>query len=115
MKKKKFSRWLGNEEYHKINLKDDSLWIVKKGLDKERYIHIHPAKYSPFSIRIRAITLKTVVTLQVHSVYIHDEMKKNLEAVNHVRKNILKLSPIKSLHPDKGIFKMWKIFEIKER
>ena len=111
LKRSEFSHWLGNKEYRKIRLSDNSVWIIKTGLETERYIHIHPAKLSHLSIRVRAITLKTVLALQIRSFFIQTDMNKNINTVNSVRKNNLNLSTIKNLHPEKGILKIWKMFE----
>ena len=102
--------WLKPLKHKKIQLSDKSLWLIKEGIDPERFIHIHPAKYSPFSIRVRSTTLKTVIMLQIHSKPIGKEMKENLHFINQVRTNFLKLSPIKSLQPEKGISHLWEIF-----
>lgn len=107
-----FKLWLGDAEYRKIELSDHSRWIIKKGLNPKRYIHIHPAKTSDHTLRIRAVTLKTVAALQVQSITIQESMNKNLEQVNNIRKNYLHLSPIKSLSYNKGIFKIWRLFEV---
>lgn len=106
-----FRNWLGGNEYRKIPLSDSSIWIVKQGVHPKRYIHIHPAKYTEHALRIRAVTLKTVLALQILSVPVQKSMNKNLKAVNNVRKNYLHLSPVKSLSYDKGIFKIWRFFE----
>ncbi|HKI87759.1 MAG TPA: hypothetical protein VKA38_01945 [Draconibacterium sp.] len=105
-----FFAWSGLLEYRKIELSDHSFWVVKKGLDPIRFVHIHPAKQSPHTLRVRATTLKTVLALQIHSVPIQKEMKKNLEQVNKIRVKYLQLSPIKSLQTDRGILRFWNIF-----
>jgi hypothetical protein len=105
-----FLDWLYPREYRKIELADSSVWVVKKGIDPERFIHIHPAKYSPLTIRVRAATLKTVVALTTHSVSIQKEITENLDAVNTTRRLFLQLSPVKSLNPEKGIIQLWKRF-----
>lgn len=110
--KDRFFNWLGDLEYRKIELSDHSFWVVKKGVDSLRFVHIHPAKLSPHTLRVRATTLKTVLALQIQRIPIQKEMKKNLEMVNKIRVKYLQLSPIKSLQPDRGILRFWKIFEI---
>lgn len=103
--------WLKPAKHKKIQFSDKSLWLIKEGIDPERFIHIHPAKYSPHSIRVRATTLKTVIALQVRSFSIEPELKEKLQFVNQVRTKFLKLSPIKSLQPEKGILHLWKLFD----
>lgn len=108
--KDNFFAWLGSLEYRKIELSDHSLWVVKKGIDPLRFVHIHPAKQSPHTLRVRATTLKTVLALQIHAVSIQKEMKRNLEVVNEIRMKYLQLSPVKSLQQNKGILGFWIFF-----
>jgi len=103
----KLNSWLFPFEFRKITLSDSSEWVVKAGLDSQRFLHIHPAKQSPFTVRARAATLKTVVALQILSVPVENNSNENLQNVNKVRKEILHLSPIKTLHPQKGIYRFW--------
>ena len=109
--KENFRLWIGANEYRKIELSDHSFWVIKKGTDSLRFVHIHPGKQSPHTLRIRATTLKTVIALQIHSISIYTDMEKKLEAVNNIRIKYLKLSPVKSLRVDQGILKIWKMFE----
>jgi len=107
----KFIIWLNAANYKKIMLSDQSEWLIKEGVNPERYIHVHPAKYSAHTIRVRATTLKTVIALQTHYVKIHGDPKTNLNAVNNIRIKMLGLSPIKSLKPGTGILRLWELFE----
>lgn len=108
----KFAAWLNAPAWKKITLSDQSKWLLKHGNVTERYIHIHPAKYSNHTIRVRANTLKTVIALRVNSVSIHKNPNINLQTVNRIRKELLELSPIKSLEePDSAILRLWKLFE----
>jgi len=61
------------------------------GNEPELYVHIHPARYSPYTIRIKSATLKTAVMLKIRDVkYL------NTDSINAVRKSI-GFSPIKSM------------------
>jgi hypothetical protein len=105
-----FSEWLYPAEYRKITLDDLSEWVIKLGNDADKYIHIHPAKYSPNTIRVRAATLKTVVALMIENGAILAQTNENLAVVNHIRDKYLLLSPVKSLQHGKGILKLWEMF-----
>ncbi|WP_163325789.1 hypothetical protein [Draconibacterium mangrovi] len=106
-----FNNWLRNAEWKKITLPDESKWLIKQGNQPDRYIHIHPAKFSKHTIRVRATTLKTVLTLCVHKIPISDDTEQNLQSVNDQRISYLQLSPIKSLEEeDSGIIKLWQLF-----
>lgn len=106
-----FINWINPMEYRKIRFSDSSVWLIKAGLDPKRFIHIHPAKQSPFTIRVRAITLKTIIALQIQNCSILKNNTENLNTVNQIRKEFLCLSPIKSLHSENGILKLWALFE----
>jgi hypothetical protein len=105
-----FLNWLHPNEYRKIKLNDSSEWVVKRSIDSERYIHIHPAKFSPHTIRVRAATLKTVIALMIKAGNYSGQMDENLLKVNQIRTKYLQLSPVKSLQRDKGILQLWELF-----
>ncbi|QIA08624.1 hypothetical protein [Draconibacterium halophilum] len=106
-----FSKWFNNSGWKKITLPDESEWLVKKGNNANRYIHIHPAKFSKHTIRVRATTLKTVLTLCVHKIDIKNNAKLDLQAVNQQRVTFLKLSPIKSFDEEESaILQLWQLF-----
>lgn len=105
-----FKKWLAPKEFRKIELSDNSLWVIKEGVDHERFIHIHPAKNSPFSIRVKATTLKTVLALLINDEKPTGDLQSNLKKVNQIRTGYLKLSPIKSLERGKGILRVWNCF-----
>jgi len=107
-----FSEWLGQSKWKKIKLSDSSDWLIKMGEQENRYIHLHPAKFSLNTIRVRATTLKTVLALVATNTFPNESANENLKAVNKLRAEILDLSPIKALHStDSGILRLWKIFE----
>jgi len=106
-----FLRWLDPPHWKKIELSDGSKWLIKQGNDTQRYVHIHPAKRSPHTTRVRAVTLKTVLALEIKHVKLHAVSLENLESVNQIRKEYLNLSPIKSLRKNEsGILRLWKLF-----
>jgi hypothetical protein len=102
--REKFFRWLnGHREYQVVELSDNSVWILRKG-ENEKYIHVHPGRHSPHSIRITANILKTVITCGfcLKDGTIPDI---SLESVNHVRSNILDLSRIRISKRSQGLTK----------
>jgi hypothetical protein len=105
-----FANWLYPQEYRKIELSDSSVWVIKEGKATEQFIHIHPAKQSVHTIRVRAVTLKTVLTLMITTDAISQQMNENLQMVNKIRTARLHLSPIKSLQHNKGILQLWELF-----
>lgn len=112
VEEEQFKNWLHPAAYRKIELADQSLWIIKKGDDANRYIHIHPAKNSVNSIRVRATTLKTVLALMVKDEKLLKDINGNLAAVNKIRTDYLELSPVKTLERGKGIARLWDMFKM---
>jgi len=106
----KLAEWLAPLQYKKIWLSDGSLWVIKTGSDKRHFIHVHPAKNSPKSIRVRATTLKTVIALKVQLLKPENRVLYNLKTVNLIRTGIMGLSPVKSLDKGKGIDRLWNLF-----
>jgi hypothetical protein len=105
----RLAEWIAPLEYRKTELSDTSLWVIKQGTDAGRFLHIHPAKYSPLSLRVRANTLKTVLMLNILSAD-RQASRLHLDLVNQVRKEYLGLSPIKMLVKGKGIAGLWAVF-----
>jgi len=100
--------WIAStHHYRKITLSDHSEWIIRMGNDHQRYIHIHPAKTGPCSVRFKGSTLKTAYRLKTEDAV--SSCKLTLGTVNRVRADI-GLSPVKKLEPGKGILKCWSFF-----
>ncbi len=58
-----FSAWTGKKfsEFKLLTLSDKSIWTLKYYNDKNRYVHLFPARLSPHSFRIKANTLKSAI------------------------------------------------------
>jgi hypothetical protein len=102
-------KWLSPQDYRKTELSDLSIWIIKQGTDASRYLHIHPAKNSPNTFRVRATTLKTVAAYLVLSKNLPGT-NLSLKTINMIRTEKLGLSPVKDLEKGKGISRVWEYF-----
>jgi hypothetical protein len=103
-----FSRWLKSKDgYRQIKLEDQSKWIVRKSNEAERYIHLHPARTGPFTVRFKGSTLKTVYLLKNRFKGFQETF--SLEEVNLIRMQA-GLSPVKRLDRNKGILKCYEKF-----
>lgn len=103
-----FISWVtSGNGYRLARLKDQSAWIVRKSDETERYIHIHPARTSPFTIRFKGSTLKTVYQLKISYAGLQENL--SLEKVNQVRL-VIGLSSIKKLERSKGILNCYETF-----
>ena len=102
-----YKKWLykNGKEYQLITLKDKSIWILRLGEKEQRYIHIHPGRYSPHTIRVKATTLKSAIMIlcieqlgEIESI--------NTESVNQIRKKYLNETPLKSLSKASGLVRL---------
>ena len=106
-----YGNWLTEDGkgYKQMRISDKSIWTLRLGNEKKRYIHIHPGRYSPLTIRVKAVTLKTTIAVRVLVEEIDSELP-NLKSINEVRTSFLKLPPLKSLSLSSGIGKFLNIF-----
>ncbi len=60
-----FSLYTGksNSGFRITTLSDGSEWTLKYHKSRTRYIHLFPARSSPLSIRVKANTLKSAITI----------------------------------------------------
>ena len=90
-----FKSWIkAKGNYQAVSIEDKSIWILRQGEDKERYVHIHPGRHSPHTIRVKSNTLKTAILItyfmQIGGLEIIDT-----KSVNKIRKIFLNEPPIK--------------------
>lgn len=90
-----YLEWLkANGGYIEIVLSDTSRWVLLPGNEPGKYIHLHPARYSPHSMRVKATVLKTALACLVTHP---GGSLPGLGRLNQIRKDILGLSPVKDL------------------
>lgn len=103
-----FKHWVDSKNgYRSVQLEDQSEWVVRKSNEVERYVHLHPARTCPFSMRFKGSSLKTAYQLKVN--FTDSAEPISLEKVNRVRKQI-GLSPVKKLDRNKGILYCYEKF-----
>lgn len=89
------ARWLqGQGEYSMLDLPDGSKWTIRLGPSGGRYIHLHPGRWVPHTVRIRANTLKTAVMAQAHAGLTGCD-PTDLAVVNEARRKYLNLLPLR--------------------
>ena len=103
--------WLHNEnrDYKIIKVSDDSTWTLRHGNEKKRYIHIHPARYSVHSIRVKSISLKTA-SLLILWIKNFGGATEDIKLINQLRFNYLEASPVKTVFPNSGLGKIIELF-----
>lgn len=106
-----YEKWIKDSKnnYQTIYLPDSSFWTLRLG-QIERYIHIHPGRYSPHTIRVRALTLKTAITVLAWSK-IHSKFSYDVNTINQIRKETLNASPVKTVSDKYGLGKVISMFE----
>jgi hypothetical protein len=103
----RYEEWLNENkvDYRLITLSDKSVWTLRLGENVERYVHIHPGRYSPHTRRVKALTLKTAIfTLCVEKL--GDTQLSGKELINDVRKKYLNEPPLKSVSGESGLEKL---------
>ena len=98
-----YRNWLElNGGYQTIALSDGSRWILRLGDQERRYVHVHPARRAPGTLRVRANVLKTaVLTLAVAGIHGADPLE--IAAINGVRGEFLGYSPISTSNAGRAI------------
>ena len=110
--KSEYKNWLNEEgsDFRNKKISDDSVWILRLGEDEKRFVHIHPARYSLHTFRIRAVSLKTAIVVNAY-VKLNNCEPLDLKIVNEIRKEYLSESPVKSLSGDSGLGKLILLLE----
>lgn len=71
---------------------DGSRWVLRMG-DAERFVHVHPGRYSTHTVRVRAPVLTTAVMARAWAG-IHGGDPLDRSVVNRVRREFLGLAPV---------------------
>ena len=72
---------------------DTSRWVLRSGEEGGRFVHIHPARWAPFTVRVRANVLTTAVMALAY-VKVHGGDPIDRKVVNAVRRDYLGLAPV---------------------
>lgn len=103
-----FAQWLEiHEGYHVLTFEEDqSCWVLRLAAEAERYVHVHPGRWTPCTVRARANVLKTAILVLAQAKMEHAE-PLSLELVNRVRREHLDLAPIgHQLDQEEGLGEM---------
>jgi hypothetical protein len=99
-----FRAWVDdNQGYRLLTLaKDGSRWVLRHGGESDRYVHVHPGRWSPGTHRIRATVLKTAVMVLAHAG-IQGGDPVDVTLINQVRRQYLGLPPLGALASSGGL------------
>lgn len=94
--KDSYTKWIRQhpESYREMLFPDQSVWILKIGVEKERHIHIHPGRNVRHTVRVKANILKTAYLANLFA-YKYQKSPMDIDLINLLRKDVLDLSPIK--------------------
>ena len=82
---------------------DGSRWVLRLGDEADRYVHVHPARWAPQTLRVRANVLKTAILVLAY-IGVRGGNPLGLTVLNEVRRQFLGLSPLgKVAAGDQGI------------
>jgi hypothetical protein len=103
---KEYTHWLNQTDgYRPVSLSDGSVWILREGHEPDRYVHIHPARHSLHTLRVKAGSLKTAIASIVWGS-VNESEAKTLLTINQARTEWLHYAPIKSLKQANDIERM---------
>lgn len=86
-----YYQWITAGKGHRtIVLPDESAWTLRF-VQREDFVHVHPARYSPFTIRIKANAMKTAV---LYLLAVEQYQRVEIPEMNNLRKTWLDLSPL---------------------
>jgi hypothetical protein len=103
--------WLkkAGSEYRLITLPDNSIWTLRLGNESQRYVHVHPGRYSEHTRRVKATTLKTAICIFAWK-NIFPNIVVDLSVVNKIRKELVYAPPLKSMEHNAGLNKLIDLF-----
>jgi len=101
-----FASWTGTDknDYRIITLSDNSRWTLKYHKHETRYVHLFPARLSPYTFRVKANTLKSAILYLIF--YGKDFITE--DDLNTAR-SLVGLSPVKDVIDTEAITQMIEI------
>lgn len=98
-----FEVWLGTQGGFAVTeLPDDgSRWVLRAG-DDARYVHLHPARYSPHALRVSGMTLKSAILANALALT-RGLSSADLATLNDARRRFLALPPVAKLTAGGGV------------
>ncbi|HNX80374.1 MAG TPA: hypothetical protein PKJ24_10825 [Prolixibacteraceae bacterium] len=104
--------WLGRSGYRIVHLSDSSKWVIRESDASGNPAHLHPARNQPMALRIKSANLRTAVAIMYHfrgSCPAPDTL--NTTMINHIRKNLAGLSPVRSIRDCQRILQVLKFLQ----
>jgi hypothetical protein len=115
----KYQPWIEqNGGYRMLTFADDqSQWVLRAGrpaglqcsLD-DRFVHLHPGRWTPETRRVRANVLKTAIMVLAYTA-VHGGDPRDVAVINKVRQQYLGMAPIRELVGDQGLGVILDLFQ----
>ncbi|GEM_PF-2566759 len=107
--KDRFLRWLqkSSGKYRNFQLDDGSEWTLLVAEQDQYFVHLHPARYSIYTIRVRFLALKTAILLKLFC----NSVEPDVQTLNWIRTEYLQASPLKINSSFSHIKKVLNLFE----
>jgi hypothetical protein len=97
------ARWLAERgEFALTDLPDRSRWTIRLGPADGRYLHLHPGRRAPNTMRVPANALRSAVMAHAHARLVGGAAT-DLAVVNAARARYLGLLPVRTLTGDGGL------------
>jgi hypothetical protein len=111
LEKDTYLKWIKQdpESYREMLFPDQSVWILKIGIENERHIHIHPGRNVLHTVRVKANILKTAYLANLFA-YKYQKSTMDIDLINLLRSDVLELSPIKFVTMNHDLGKMIYLF-----
>ncbi len=92
----RYLQWIrqSEEEYQMLPFPDHSIWIFKIGTEEGRFVHIHPGRNVPHTIRVKANVLKTAIACCFVSLH-ENKNPLDIETINYARNTLIGLDPVR--------------------
>lgn len=89
-----YRQWIerSNQLFWQVNISDGSEWTLRQGEDDDYYIHIHPARHSLYTTRLKGNPMRTALSTLVFSAMRKE--KPSMITLNKVRTEYLGLSAL---------------------
>lgn len=110
----KYSGYINDQPkaYINILINDGSEWTLTMGENKEKFVHVHPARSSKNVVRVRSNALKTAILI---NVFTDGGNGMNLKELNRLRRRYPNLPPLKTLNKKSMISLLSKALKDAER
>jgi hypothetical protein len=91
-----------NDAYALTELPDGSRWTIRLGPAGGRYLHLHPGRWVPHTVRVHANTLRSAVMARAHAALVGGD-PLDVAVVNAARAKYLTAPPVRELTADGGL------------